>query len=116
MPHINTLAKLDRYIKRLNGCSIEYDLSPYHAVLDKIKSLAPYFKIKTIAAECTSLALFHHDKHWSRYLAEMTEIREGIHLRKMGGLDPLYEFQKLSIHIFEVMRQHIEDDMAKAFG
>jgi preprotein translocase subunit SecA len=68
-----------------------------------------------LAAECTALALFHHDKHWSRYLAEITELREGIHLRRMGGQDPLYEFQKLSIHIFEIMQKHIEADMIKAF-
>jgi hypothetical protein len=33
----------------------------------------------------------------------------------MGGQDPLYEFQKLSIHIFEIMQMHIESDMIKAF-
>jgi preprotein translocase subunit SecA len=68
-----------------------------------------------LAAECTALALFHYDKHWSQYLAEMTELREGIHLRRMGGQDPLYEFQKLSIHIFEIMQKHIEIDMIKSF-
>ena len=92
-------------------------------ILDFLKQRSPErYKIlderlgdSRLAAECTALALFHHDKHWSRYLAEMTEIREGIHLRKMGGQDPLYEFQKLSIHIFEIMQQHIEADMTKAF-
>jgi preprotein translocase subunit SecA len=68
-----------------------------------------------LAAECTALALFHYDKHWSRYLAEMTELREGIHLRRMAGQDPLYEFQKLSIHIFEIMQKRIEIDMIKSF-
>jgi preprotein translocase subunit SecA len=68
-----------------------------------------------LAGICATLALIHHDRHWSRYLAEMTELREGIHLRRMGGQDPLYEFQKLSIHIFEIMQQHIETDMIKAF-
>jgi preprotein translocase subunit SecA len=66
-------------------------------------------------AECTALALFHHDRHWSRYLAEISELREGIHLRKIGGQDPLYEFQKLSIHIFDIMQKHIETDMMNAF-
>jgi preprotein translocase subunit SecA len=69
-----------------------------------------------LAQECILTALFHHDKHWSRYLAEITEIRESIHLRRMGGQDPLYEFQKLSIHIFEIMLAHIETDMIKSFN
>jgi preprotein translocase subunit SecA len=82
---------------------------------ERFSRLGAKFGEVRLAAECTSLALFHHDKHWCRYLAEMTELREGIHLRRMGGQDPLYEFQKLSIHIFEIMQMHIESDMIKAF-
>lgn len=56
------------------------------------------------------------DKSWSRYLAEITDIREGIHLNRIGGLDPLFEFQKLSIRIFDKVQRDVELDTIRTFN
>ena len=56
------------------------------------------------------------DKSWSRYLAEITDIREGIHLNRIGGLDPLFEFQKLSIRIFDKVQRDVELDTIQTFN
>ena len=37
---------------------------------------------------CRFISLVHLDKCWSQYLAEIAEIREGIHLARLGGEIP----------------------------
>ena len=46
--------------------------------------------------QCKYLSLLILDKSWSQYLAEIADIREGIHLLNLGGEDPLFEFHKRS--------------------
>ncbi|MFN2221841.1 MAG: accessory Sec system translocase SecA2 [Candidatus Promineifilaceae bacterium] len=41
------------------------------------------------------------DECWSDHLARVTEIRDGIHLAEVGGLDPYREFLKLAADSFE---------------
>jgi preprotein translocase subunit SecA len=41
------------------------------------------------------------DECWSEHLAAVTEIRDGIHLAEVGGLDPYREFLKLAADSFE---------------
>ena len=49
---------------------------------------------------CRSLLLAALDRQWSLYLADMADIREGIHLRRFGRQDPLHEFNTLAIERF----------------
>jgi|WetSurMetagenome_2_1015567.scaffolds.fasta_scaffold00234_6 preprotein translocase subunit SecA len=66
------------------------------------------------SAACTSAALSCIDRHWSRHLSVSSDIREGIHLRRMGGQDPLYEYQKLIIVLFDdAMAAIAEDTLAE---
>jgi len=65
---------------------------------------------------CTSLALRCTDRVWSEFLADMADLRDGIHLRRIGGQDPLYEFRKLSIERFEGLEPRIKALMLEAFG
>ncbi len=39
-------------------------------------------------------ALFQHDLRWSHYLADIADVREGIHWQRMAGRNPLQEFYK----------------------
>jgi len=41
-----------------------------------------------------AIALFHLDRLWVDHLAELSEVREGVHLRVLGKLDPLDEFHR----------------------
>ncbi len=66
------------------------------------------FGKKAAGEQCRAIALACINRHWSRHLAQATDIREGIHLRRMGGQNPLYEFQKLIIAMFNDMEKDID--------
>ena len=40
------------------------------------------------------IALYHLDRRWAEHLAELADVREGVHLRALGRLDPLDEFHR----------------------
>ncbi|QIK62670.1 accessory Sec system translocase SecA2 [Leucobacter viscericola] len=53
-------------------------------------------------AETTRLATLHFlDSEWTRHLAELQEVRDGIHLRSLGGQDPVQEFHITALRAFE---------------
>ncbi|MBI4768273.1 MAG: accessory Sec system translocase SecA2 [Deltaproteobacteria bacterium] len=56
------------------------------------------------------------DASWSHYLAHMAEIREGIHLQRLGGLDPFFEFQKLAVTGFSNLIKEIEKKAVDLFN
>jgi preprotein translocase subunit SecA len=64
---------------------------------------------------CRHLSLVWLDLHWSRYLGEVTEIRDSIHLRRIGGQDPLFEFRKTVIEAFESVLEQIDCDRLQSF-
>jgi preprotein translocase subunit SecA len=54
----------------------------------------------------TSITLFQIDQHWADHLAEIARIREGIHLVRLNGQDPLDQFHRLASTAFiEMLRQ-----------
>lgn len=64
---------------------------------------------------CRRTLLYAIDTNWAQYLAGIAETREGIHLHRLGGHEPLLEFQKLTINAFENLGQRIEDDALRFF-
>jgi preprotein translocase subunit SecA len=58
-----------------------------------------------------SIALYHLDRAWSEHLAELAEVREGVHLRALGRLDPLDEFHRSAVPAFKALIPEIEDRM-----
>jgi preprotein translocase subunit SecA len=63
---------------------------------------------------CKRLVLCHTDRLWSHYLSAMAETREGIHLRTYGKQDPLFEYQKSAIELFEALHVDIERAVCRA--
>jgi preprotein translocase subunit SecA len=61
------------------------------------------------------LFLFHMDQGWSHYLAEIADIREGIHWRRLGGQQPLQEFIKLVVKCFDKLQMEIEERCLRTF-
>lgn len=61
------------------------------------------------------VALYHLDRCWSDHLADVADIKEGIHLARLGGKDPLYEFHRLVSECFSQMNQRIENGIIKSF-
>jgi preprotein translocase subunit SecA len=56
------------------------------------------------------------DTSWSQYLAEIADIREGIHLHRVGGQDPYVEFQKLVVVKFAELLPAVEERAIHIFA
>ncbi len=65
---------------------------------------------------CRKLCLIEVDKHWSDYIAFLDEIRDGIHLRRIGGQNPLFEFRKISLETFSEILEKIDQEIIIAFS
>jgi len=63
-----------------------------------------------------SIALFHIDRLWAEHLAELSEVREGVHLRALGRLDPLDEFHRVAIPAFNKLMPEIEERTVDSFA
>jgi preprotein translocase subunit SecA len=79
----------------------------------KYESLLGSDKLERI---CELISLYHIDKYWSQYLTEIADIREGIHLRRIGGQVPLIEYQKLAILLFNELLIKLDEVLVKEFG
>ena len=62
------------------------------------------------------LTLHAIDDCWSEHLATVTEIRDGIHLARLGGLSPINEFIKKAAASFEEAQSSIDDRVAGRFS
>jgi preprotein translocase subunit SecA len=62
-----------------------------------------------------SIALYHLDRLWAEHLAELSEVREGVHLRALGKLDPLDEFHRAAVPAFQQLFTEIERRTIETF-
>jgi preprotein translocase subunit SecA len=62
-----------------------------------------------------SIALYHLDRLWAEHLAELSEVREGVHLRALGKLDPLDEFHRFAVPAFQKLMTEIERRTIETF-
>lgn len=51
------------------------------------------------------------DSKWMEHIESMQQLREGIHLRAYGQIDPLREYQQEGFYMFEQMIASIEEDV-----
>jgi len=61
------------------------------------------------------IMLFHLDRAWADHLAYLTEIREGVHLRALGRLDPLDELHRAAVPAFRSLLSTVEDQTVATF-
>ena len=64
---------------------------------------------------CRMIMLFQLDEMWANYLAEVADVREGIHLNRLGGRDPYIEFQKIAVNMFDDMLVQLDRQLAELF-
>jgi preprotein translocase subunit SecA len=62
-----------------------------------------------------SIALYHLDRCWAEHLAMLAEVREGVHLRALGKLDPLDEFHRAALPAFNQIMPEIERRTLETF-
>jgi len=100
------------------------DILNNHASLKFFKSKSPrkfkkyesFVGNEKLTGICEYISLYYIDKYWSQYLAEIADIREGIHLRRIGGQIPLIEFQKLAISLFDEFLSKLDEILVKEFN
>ena len=62
------------------------------------------------------LTLYAIDACWSDHLATVTELRDGIHLAEVGGLNPLEEFLRGAAKSFDCARDAIDEQVVNKFA
>ncbi|TWG20602.1 accessory Sec system translocase SecA2 [Actinoplanes teichomyceticus] len=62
-----------------------------------------------------SIALYHLDRLWAEHLAYLSEVREGVHLRALGKLDPLDEFHRSAVPAFQELLTRVEERTIETF-
>ncbi|MEU4474019.1 accessory Sec system translocase SecA2 [Micromonospora sp. NPDC023888] len=77
-------------------------------LLEKAPEKASEMDEDLLARVARSIALFHLDRLWAEHLAELSEVREGVHLRALGRLDPLDEFHRAAVPAFNDLIPEIE--------
>ncbi|MEU8330535.1 accessory Sec system translocase SecA2 [Micromonospora sp. NPDC048839] len=77
-------------------------------LLEKAPEKASEMDEDLLARVARSIALFHLDRLWAEHLAELSEVREGVHLRALGRLDPLDEFHRAAVPAFNDLVPEIE--------
>ncbi|MET8041376.1 accessory Sec system translocase SecA2 [Micromonospora sp. NPDC005215] len=77
-------------------------------LLEKAPEKAGEMDEDLLARVARSIALFHLDRLWAEHLAELSEVREGVHLRALGRLDPLDEFHRAAVPAFNDLIPEIE--------
>lgn len=69
----------------------------------------------TLSVACRQILLLSVDWAWSQYLAEISDVRESIHLVRFAGTEPIVEFRKQAIAMFERLESEIETGALDVF-
>ena len=83
---------------------------------EKFNSLKNVLEKDKLNDICRYIFIFYTDKFWSQFLAEISDVREGIHLNRIGGKSPFLEFQKICIEIFDNLWQDMEQMILDKFA
>ncbi|SCL22142.1 protein translocase subunit secA [Micromonospora pallida] len=77
-------------------------------LLDRVPEKAGEMDEDLLTRAARWIALYHTDRLWAEHLAELSEVREGVHLRALGRLDPLDEFHRAAVPAFNALIPEIE--------
>lgn len=77
-------------------------------LLEKSKEKADATDEDVLSESARAIALFHLDRLWVDHLAYLSEVREGVHLRALGKLDPLDEFHRAAVPAFQELLTQVE--------
>jgi len=82
---------------------------------EKWERLAPHVGPDVLDDVERQLTLLVTDRCWSDYLAEMTRVRDGIHLASLGSKDPYTEFHREAREAFPQLLERIDAEIAATF-
>ena len=69
-----------------------------------------------LSTDCNPVVLAVMDDLWSDYLANIAELRGGIHWVQWGGRDPLHSFLTGAQEIYADFRERLDDEIAEALA
>jgi preprotein translocase subunit SecA len=81
---------------------------------ERFRSLKEILTSNELIRICRLTALLTIDNCWSSYLMEIDALKDGIHLRRIGGQNPLFEFRKISIDMFKELMERIDSCIVAA--
>jgi preprotein translocase subunit SecA len=84
-------------------------------LVDRFPEKAEEVDEDVLSQAARSIALYHLDRLWAEHLAHLSEVREGVHLRALGRLDPLDEFHRTAVPAFQRLVPEIEERTLKTF-
>lgn len=84
-------------------------------LLEKSKEKAGETDEDVLSESARAIALFHLDRLWVDHLAYLSEVREGVHLRALGKLDPLDEFHRAAVPAFQELLTQVEARTIETF-
>lgn len=61
------------------------------------------------------VTLFCIDRLWVEHLAMLATLREGIHIVRMGALDPYHEFRKAAFLAYETWESRVDEEILRVF-
>ncbi|MFI6323721.1 accessory Sec system translocase SecA2 [Nonomuraea sp. NPDC050556] len=61
------------------------------------------------------IVLYHLDRCWTEHLAFLTDLREGIHLRALGRMSPVDEFQREAVAEYKGLLGEVERRSLESF-
>jgi preprotein translocase subunit SecA len=82
----------------------------HHAALSRAVGAAEVARVEN------RLTLLILDRRWSDHLRLIEDIREGIHLQRYGGRDPLTEFQRQIIEAYAAMMEGLRAEVVERFS
>lgn len=85
------------------------------SIPDRFEALASAVGETAVRRAERDVVLFHIDRAWRTHLAFCADLREGIHLVRLGGRDPLTEFSNEAIRAFSRFDDEVHDAVLAAF-
>ncbi len=95
--------------------SLESDLCAAR-LAGRYAELSERFGKEAVRAAEQAVTLHWIDRCWADHLAAVAEVREGIHLVDIGGLDPLQEYHKQIAEAFRGLHRAIGDGIVETFA
>ncbi len=85
-------------------------------ILAKLASLENARGQAAVAVTVRAIALHYLDEQWTRHLALLQEVRDGIHLRALAGQKPTEEFHRIALGEFHGFFDTVYRDTADLIG
>ncbi|MGI8742392.1 MAG: ABC transporter permease [Bryobacteraceae bacterium] len=109
--------RVQRIVESQN-LEIRRTLWKYEGILEQQRQIIHHRRRQVLLEESDAVRrraeLFRIDQLWSDYLVRIAELREGIHWVSLAGHDPVNEFRKSAIEIFDFVLSELDEEVTEA--